>query len=156
MALQLQLHPNVAPLFGQAQVAARGPNPQLMCDQGHTLCSYNANWITTQQNFGPGGEVGIDEGDIASFLANAVRPGDNAVDAAGVAPGVFTHGLANVYWDRCWRRLVADGFDASAPAAQGTIRSRCGSGTSRSAPLRLMIIPGASFHSPGRCTGTFA
>ena len=117
MALQLQLHPNVAPLFGQAQVVARGPNPQLMCDQGHTLASYNANWFTTQQNFGPGGEVGIDEGEIATFLANAVRPGDNAVDAAGVAPGVFTHGLANVFWDRCWRRLVADGFDASTPAA---------------------------------------
>ena len=81
MALQLQLHPNVAPLFGQAQVTARGPNPQLMCDQGHTLASYNANWFTTQQNFGPGGEVGIDEGDIAAFLANAVRPGDNAVRA---------------------------------------------------------------------------
>ena len=78
MALQLQLHPNVAPLFGQAQVAARGPNPQLMCDQGHTLVSYNANWITTQQNFGPGGEVGIDEGDIASFLANAVRASGRA------------------------------------------------------------------------------
>ena len=117
MALQLQLHPNVAPLFGQAQVTARGPNPQLMCDPGHTLHGYNANWFNTQNNFGPGGEVGIDEGDIATFLANAVRPGDNAVDAAGVAPGVFTHGLANVYWDRCWRRLVADGFDASAPAA---------------------------------------
>ena len=81
MALQLQLHPNVAPLFGQAQVAARGPNPQLMCDQGHTLLGYNANWFNTQNNFGPGGEVGIDEGDIAAFLANAVRPGDNAVRA---------------------------------------------------------------------------
>ena len=46
-----------------------------MCDQGHTLLNYNANWIKTQSNFGPGGEVGIDEGDIASFLANAVRPG---------------------------------------------------------------------------------
>ena len=43
MALQLQLHPNVAPLFGQAQVTARGPNPQLMCDPGHTLHGYNAN-----------------------------------------------------------------------------------------------------------------
>ena len=78
MALQLQLHPNVAPLFGQAQVTARGPNPQLMCDPGHTLHGYNANWFNTQNNFGPGGEVGIDEGDIAAFLANAVRPGDNA------------------------------------------------------------------------------
>ena len=71
MALQLQLHPNVAPLFGQAQVTARGPNPQLMCDQGHTLLGYNANWFNTQNNFGPGGEVvSITHIDIPASISN--------------------------------------------------------------------------------------
>ena len=39
------------------------------------------------------------------------------MDANGVAPGVMSHGLVPAYWERCWGRLVAEGFDASAVAA---------------------------------------
>ena len=44
--MALQMHPNVMPLFGQAQVAARGRNPVLMLGANHTLISYNA-WMHT-------------------------------------------------------------------------------------------------------------
>ena len=51
------------------------------------------------------------------MLANAVRPGDGAVDAAGNSPGVFTHGLDAARWQQVWDQLLADGFDSSVPAA---------------------------------------
>jgi len=51
----LQLHPNVVPLVGQAQVTARGSFPQLMVNPDHSLLKY-AVWMTQQANFGPNGE----------------------------------------------------------------------------------------------------
>ena len=111
----LQLHPNVVPLVGQAQVTARGSFPQLMVNPDHSLLKY-AVWMTQQANFGPNGEVGVAEEDVSFFLSNALNPGLGAVDGNGVAPGVFTHGINAVFWDALWVRLVNDGFNVSEPA----------------------------------------
>ena len=112
----LQLHPTAAALNGAARLAHRGAQPKLMADAGDSLVVFNA-WLTKEMGFGPHGEVGLLEEEISSFLANAVRPGDAAVDAAGVAPGVFTHGLGAARWQQVWDQLLADGFDPSVPAA---------------------------------------
>ena len=122
--MALQLHPNVQPLFGNAQVVARGRNPVLMCGVNHTLHSYNA-WMATLPNFGPNNEPGIFEEDVLLFLGNAVRPGQGALDAAGVAPGTFTHSLDAVFLERCWQRLLADGFDASVSRQAAQPRAAC-------------------------------
>ena len=98
---QLQLHPTAAALNGAARLAHRGAQPKLMADAGDTLVVYNA-WLSKEMGFGPNGEVGLLEEEISSQLANAVRPGDAAVDAAGIQPGVFTHGLVAVRWQQVW------------------------------------------------------
>ena len=113
---QLQLHPTAAALNGAALLAHRGAQPKLMADAADTLLGYNA-WLSKEAGYGPHGEVGVLEEEISSVLANAVRPGDGAADAAGNPPGVFTHGLLAARWQLVWDQLLADGFDSSVPAA---------------------------------------
>ena len=110
------MHPAAAALNGAARLAHRGAQPKLMADAADTFLVFNA-WMDKEQGFGPNGEVGILEEEVSSVLANAVRPGDGAVDAAGNSPGVFTHGLDAARWQQVWDQLLADGFDPSVPAA---------------------------------------
>ena len=110
------MHPAAAALNGAARLAHRGAQPKLMADAADTFLVFNA-WMDKEQGFGPNGEVGILEEEVSSVLANAVRPGDGAVDAAGNSPGVFLHGLDAARWQQVWDQLLADGFDSSVPAA---------------------------------------
>ena len=93
------MHPTAAALNGAARLAHRGAQPKLMADAADTFVVFNA-WFDKEQGFGPNGEVGILEEEVSSVLANAVRPGDGAVDAAGNSPGVFTHGLDAARWQQ--------------------------------------------------------
>ena len=110
----MRLHPNVMPLVGAAQLAARGAHPILEAPDDHTLVQYAG--LKGIPRSGPG-VSGYAEEDVLALLANCVRPGDGAVDAAGAQPGVFTHSLDASFLETLWRRLCADGFDISTPAA---------------------------------------
>ena len=106
--------PAAAALNGARFVAHRGAHPKFMVDAGNTFVSFNA-WLDKEIGFGPNGEIGILEEEVSVVLANAVKPGYGAADAAGVLPGVFMHGLDVGRWQTVWDRLVADGFDFSVP-----------------------------------------
>ena len=105
------MHPAAAALNGAARLAHRGAQPKLMADAADTFLVFNA-WMDKEQGFGPNGEVGILEEEVSSVLANAVRPGGGAVDAAGNSPGVFTHGLDAARWQLGeWRAYRGDRGD---------------------------------------------
>ena len=98
----MRLHPNVVPLVGAAQLAARGAHPILEAPDDHTLVQYAG--LKGIPGSGPG-VSGYAEEDVLALLANCVRPGDGAVDAAGDQPGVFTHSLDADFLETLWRRL---------------------------------------------------
>ena len=106
---QLQLHPTAAALNGAARLAHRGARPMLMAAASDAFLAFN-DWLTKVPGFGPNGELGILEDEVAAVLASAVRPGEGAADAAGQQSGVFTHALVASRWQAVWDRLLADGF----------------------------------------------
>ena len=119
----MQLPPNLLPFIGAARLTARGANPILEAPAGHTLFQYAG--LNGIPGSGPG-IFGYAEEDVLALLANCVRPGVGAVDAAGDQPGVFTHSLDADFLETLWRRLCADGFDISIGGGAGRAEQAAG------------------------------
>ena len=88
------LHPTAAALAGHACITHRGARPLVVCADDNAFKSFGDVILNKVPFFGPTGQDGIYEEEIAAILGSAVRPGDGAADPAGDPPGLFIHTLA--------------------------------------------------------------
>ena len=79
------LEPLALTFEGEQRVQYRGARPMFMSAGAGSFVSYAGNALTVVDGFGPSGNVGIYEDEVAALLGAAVRPGADAVDSAGAS-----------------------------------------------------------------------